>query len=145
LAEILAQLLPSNLGLEGSISTVPGCFHAQETPGARSDIARRLLQHAVTLWRLRESGGPTIGLALEPEPACMLETIAQVVSFFETELFSPNAVNTFAALTKTSRQMAEQSLRRHLGVCLDACHAAVEFENPLSAVTELERAGIRIL
>ena len=35
-------------------------------------------------------------------------------------------------------------LRRHLGVCLDSCHAAIAFEAPLAAIEALEAAGIGI-
>ena len=38
----------------------------------------------------------------------------------------------------------EAALRRHLGVCFDACHAAVEFEDPAAVVALAARAGIRI-
>jgi hypothetical protein len=38
----------------------------------------------------------------------------------------------------------EPILRAHVGVCLDACHAAVELEEPHEAVGRLERAGIAI-
>jgi hypothetical protein len=39
---------------------------------------------------------------------------------------------------------AEQALRRHLGVCLDVCHAAVEFEDPANCFGALAGAGIPI-
>src|SRR5262249_1825311 len=35
-------------------------------------------------------------------------------------------------------------LRRHLGVCLDACHLAVQFEDAGVAVAQLDARGIRI-
>jgi hypothetical protein len=38
----------------------------------------------------------------------------------------------------------EEAVRRHLGVCLDACHAAVEFEDAAAAVRRLRGAGIRL-
>ena len=36
------------------------------------------------------------------------------------------------------------ALRRHLGVCYDVCHAAVEFEDPRASVARLRAAGIGI-
>jgi hypothetical protein len=39
---------------------------------------------------------------------------------------------------------AEGTLRRHLGVCLDTCHASVEFEAPLEAWRKLQSAGIAV-
>ena len=48
-----------------------------------SAIATAILQHAAHLVRLREETGIVVTLGLEPEPACFLETIADVVTFFE--------------------------------------------------------------
>jgi hypothetical protein len=39
---------------------------------------------------------------------------------------------------------AARALRRHLGVCLDLCHAAVEFEDPAGCFAALEDAGVEI-
>ena len=39
---------------------------------------------------------------------------------------------------------AEAALRRHLGVCYDVCHAAVEFEDPAGSLQALRRAGIAV-
>jgi hypothetical protein len=47
-------------------------------------------------------------------------------------------------LAHTSAAEARQALRRHLGICLDVCHAAVEFEDPVDSVERLDAAGIRV-
>ncbi len=60
-------------------------------------------------------------------------------------MYAPAARERFAALAGIAPQAAEAVLREHLGVCLDACHAAVEFENPAETVALLESAGIRIV
>ena len=39
---------------------------------------------------------------------------------------------------------AERLLRRHVGVCLDACHASVEYERPVMALQKLRSAGIAV-
>jgi len=145
-AGILAALLADHPDIEGSISTVPGAFK----PRVRSDrdisrIAGQLLRHAATLHRLQETTGRIITCALEPEPCCLLETMAETVSFFKTHLFGAAAVADFSRLTGLKTRQAEDALRRHLGVCLDACHAAVEFENPDDVLSTLRDAGIRIL
>jgi sugar phosphate isomerase/epimerase len=150
LAEILAALLPDAddpaLGpLEGSVSTVPGCFQAR---GARAAVAEacaeRLRRQALSLHRLRQTSGRTISLALEPEPACLLETTADAVAFFGEHLFSRQAIAAFGRLAGLAAGAAEDALRRHLGVCLDACHAAVEMEDPAEALASLSAAGIRL-
>jgi sugar phosphate isomerase/epimerase len=145
LAELLAALLPDDSSLEGSISTVPGAFKPRAaSPEATARIAQQLLRHAAHLVRLRERTGRTIALALEPEPCCLLETIDETIEFFDHYLFAPAALRELAALTGLHNDAADEALRRHLGVCLDLCHAAVEFEDPETIVRRLEGKGIRI-
>ena len=144
LATILAAIQPA--GVEGSVSTVPGCF--AERGGLRDAgprIAERLRAHAETLWRLRETTGRVVTLALEPEPHCALETTADAVTFFETQVWSRASLDAFSAATGLAPAEAERTLRHHLGVCLDACHAAVEFETPDGALDRLKAAGLRLL
>jgi sugar phosphate isomerase/epimerase len=145
LASLLATLLPRGGSVEGTVSTVPGCFRGRAGGDAAAAMAGRLLRHTAHLWRIREDSGLTIGLALEPEPHCLLETTADAAAFFEEHLFGRGAVSAFTGLTGLSGAAAQEALHRHLGVCLDACHAAVEFEEPLEAVRRLQAAGIRIL
>jgi sugar phosphate isomerase/epimerase len=142
LARLLAQLLPP--GVDGSVSTVPGAWKPRLGANGKDEVADRLLAHVATLVRLREESGRTVALALEPEPGCLLETVDETVRFFEHSLIGSSAVARFAARTGLARPAAEDSLRRHLGVCLDACHAAVEFEDAGSAVARLRAAGVGI-
>lgn len=142
LAEALAALLPA--GEDGTISTVPGCFGPRASATAVDAIANALVDAAVSLWRRRETGGPCIALCLEPEPCCMLETVAETVAFFRDRLFAASARSRFSAATGVRDDEAEAALRRHLGVCLDTCHAAVEFEDARGCVDTLVNAGIRI-
>src|SRR5690606_32805604 len=107
-------------------------------------MADGMLRHAAALHRLRERTGRTIALALEPEPCCVMETVADTVAFFEARLFSKGARATFEALTGLAGGEAEGALRRHLTVCFDACHMAVEFEPPAEALAAFAAAGIRI-
>jgi sugar phosphate isomerase/epimerase len=143
LAGILAALLPSEAS--GSVSTVPGCFKPRAVEaGASAVMADRMVRHASTLVNLERDTGRRIALALEPEPFCVLETVAEAVAFFEAHLFDRVAIARLASLTGLGGSAAEAALRSHLGVCLDACHAAVEFEDPMAAVQALRSAGIAI-
>lgn len=142
LAEILAELLPEN-GV-GSISTVPGCFRPKATPDKRVSIANALIDCAVFLWQLRRSTGKEICLALEPEPHCMLETSEEAARFFEEMLFSGGAIEQVQRLTLLDAAGSKCILRQHLGVCLDACHSAVQFEDPRASVSRFREAGIKI-
>lgn len=145
LADLLADLLPDDPAIEGSVSTVPGCYRARgEGPDAAPRMADRLVRHAAHLVALRARTGRVIALALEPEPRCFLETIAETVAFFEGHLFGRAARERMAELTGLGAGPAEEALRLHLGVCLDACHAAVEFEDPGAAIAALRAAGIRL-
>jgi sugar phosphate isomerase/epimerase len=144
LARLLAALLPD--GVDGSVSTVPIAY-ARRMNGAPDDelAADALVSHAAFLRTLHDTTGRTIGLALEPEPACRLETADDAVAFFERTIFRRERIARYATLTGLAGAAAEESLRRHLGVCLDTCHAAVEFEDTDRSIDRLEAAGIRIL
>lgn len=124
LADLLAQLLPD--GVDGTISTVPGCFKPRVTDGTARAIADNLARSAAHLAELEVRTGKRIVLALEPEPCCAIETLAEAVAFFAAHV--------------TDRMAA----RHHLGLCLDACHAAVEFEDLLAALTALRVSGVAI-
>jgi len=143
LAEILAALLP--VGVEGSVSSVPGAY-AAEVRG-EADVAamvQHLVDHAAWLVQLEERTGKRIALALEPEPCCHLETVAQAVAFFRDHLYGAVAGRRLARATGLTAPAVSLALRRHLGLCLDACHAAVEFEDPEAAVADLRAAGIAV-
>ncbi|MCK6454275.1 MAG: metabolite traffic protein EboE [Alphaproteobacteria bacterium] len=144
-ADLLFELLPPHAAVEGSVSTVPGAFKA--ALGGADDVVRiaaAMIDHVAHLVRLHRTTGRTIALALEPEPCCMLETVAETVAFFQTYVFSHAGIARLAAATGLGRAEAEQALHRHLGVCLDLCHAAVEFEDAADCVRALRAAGIRI-
>ncbi|MCK6545223.1 metabolite traffic protein EboE [Myxococcota bacterium] len=144
LARLLAALLPDDVA-EGSVSTVPGAFGPNATtPEARAVIAANILRHAATLHTLEAHTGRTITLALEPEPACLLETISDGVAFFEEHLLAKHALEDLARATGQSLTDAERFVRAHVGLCLDACHASVEFEDPLTALDTIARAGLRV-
>ena len=148
LARLLANLLPTRWGLmalDGSISTVPGTFRACVIGEAKIErMVDLLLRHLVELHRLRECTGRLISLALEPEPCCWLEAVDETIAFFESRLFSRRSVAQFSAMTGQSRGAGETFLRRHAGVCFDACHMALEFEDPKAAIHAFQTAGIRI-
>ncbi|MGH6921295.1 MAG: metabolite traffic protein EboE, partial [Geminicoccaceae bacterium] len=145
LTDLLADLLPDEPGLEGSVSTVPGTFKPlSEAPGVAERIALNMVRHVAHLVRLQARTGRVIALALEPEPYCFLETIEETVRFFEQHLFADAAITRLTGLCGLSRSDAEQALHRHIGVCYDVCHAAVEYEDPKGGLEQLRAAGIRV-
>ncbi|HEY4278850.1 MAG TPA: metabolite traffic protein EboE [Conexibacter sp.] len=119
LAWLLAALLPDGV-TEGSISTLPLGWREGWGSAASTAAAKRLAEVALGLEELERATGRTIRVALEPEPGCVAETTAQAL----------------AALDGLDKQ--------RLGICLDACHLAVQFESPEGALALVERAGVTI-
>jgi sugar phosphate isomerase/epimerase len=145
LADLLAQWVPAGTQSGGSISTVPGAFRAAARGDADSErIAGLLVRHVAHLVDLERRTGRRIVLALEPEPCCLLETVEETVAFFREHLHSAAAAACLAKLTGLDAAAAATALRDHLGVCLDLCHAAVEFEDPETCFAALEGAGIAV-
>ena len=145
MADLLSELLPEEAGLSGSVSTVPGAFkESVRSAEAVARITELMLRHAAHLVVLKARTGKHITLALEPEPCCFLETIDETVAFFRDHLFSDAAASRLSELTGFDGKQARQALRDHLGVCLDLCHAAVEFEDPRASVARLAEAGIGV-
>ncbi len=145
LTDLLVQLLPEDPAIEGSISTVPGAY--KPALGGARDVAlivENLLRHVAYLVDVRRRTGRSIALALEPEPHCFLETIDEVLGFFQRDLHGAAAVRRLGELTGLERAPAAQALHDHLGLCLDLCHAAVEFEDAAACVGRLDAAGIRV-
>ncbi len=120
-ARILVHLLPD--GVKGSISTVPVTYGKICPDQAKAN----LMTAAAGLEELESRTGRLIQLALEPEPDCFLEKIDECISFFE-------------ALRDVDCTLVD----RYLGICLDVCHMALQFENPVAALQKLQHAGINI-
>jgi sugar phosphate isomerase/epimerase len=141
LAELMAEINPQ--GTFVSLSTVPGTFKPLGS-GNEQIMADRLLGVVAELHGLRERTGRTVALAIEPEPFCFLETVAGAVAYFRRYLFSEPAVAALATLTGLARGEAAAALPRHVGLCYDVCHAAVEFEDPATSIETLRAAGVPV-
>lgn len=142
-ADILAQLLPD--GVSGSISTVPGAFKAAcAAPLAAGAMARGIAAAVAGLVDIERRSGRTIALALEPEPCCFLETVDETLAFFAEHLFAGTGLAQLADSCRLSAAQARTAMQRHLGVCYDVCHGAVEFEDPVTALERLRAAGIGV-
>lgn len=132
LANILAALLPD--GVPGSISTVPGSYREWIRGNADRDrLVDNLIACARHLGRIETSTGRRVTLALEPEPDCLFDTTADTVDFFSN-----------AVARRADAVGSDVDWRRYLGVCLDACHLSVQFENPADSLAELRRHGVAV-
>jgi sugar phosphate isomerase/epimerase len=120
LAQLLARLLPDDV-IEGSISTLPLGWRHLWGNGAEAAARAALEVVADGLAMLETTTGKRIRLALEPEPGCAIETIAQAAEFLAD--LAPDRI----------------------GLCLDACHLAVQFEDPTAELDRLEAAGVPVV
>lgn len=142
LGRLLAAWLPE--GEHGSISTVAAGFkRLHRTPGFARACAGALLELAWAWHRMEQETGRRLVLGLEPEPGSTLETTAEVVRFFEDHLLHRPARDVLRRRGLEATRI-ESVVRRHVGVCYDACHQAVMFEHAAEALGRLEAAGIEI-
>lgn len=142
IADVLAAMLPESV--EGSISTVPGSFKPWiQTDDDKTAMARNMAAVVAYLAAIRDDTGRTIHLGLEPEPDCYLETTAETITFFKEILFTAGAEEV-ARILGCDRAAAEELVRRHLGVCFDTCHVALQFEDLAESLRAYQKEGIRI-
>ncbi len=140
LIDILAELLPPDVC--GSISTVPGSYKAWITNQEQGrEMARQIAFAAAHAGRVYRRTGRDICIALEPEPDCHVETTREALRFFVNLRFGIPVVRDHL---KCSADEAAEVLMRHVGVCLDTAHAAVQFEDPAESLRLLREAGIRV-
>ena len=142
LAEILSQLLPEDA--EGSISTVPGSYKGWVR--GKDDVetmVRMLADCACGLAEIRRRTGRLVHLGLEPEPDCFVENTDEVIDFLTGPLIGHGS-EYLRKDADLSAPEADRVLREHVGVCVDTCHLAVEFEDPTRAIGRLTEAGIRV-
>jgi sugar phosphate isomerase/epimerase len=125
-AQALAGLLPE--GASGSLSTHSGSYKPWgPDQNVEDEVVAGFLGAADALAALEGRSGRRIVLAIEPEPLSFLETTDEVVDLFTRRLLP-----------------AGDHARRHLGLCFDACHQAVEFEDMAASVRALREAGVPI-
>lgn len=131
LFHLLGDLLPE--GDEGSVSTSPVTTGklAREEPGRVTAGIAALRALAVGLDKLSEQNHLDLHLGLEPEPSAFLKDTPSTLSFFDRLLDG-----------LTSEERAR--VLRRVGVCYDACHFAIAYEDPGQALDALAAAGLRL-
>ena len=119
LARLLALLLPDDVE-EGSISTLPLGWRTNWSERSSEEARYALERVTAGLVKLAGETGRKVRLALEPEPGCFVETVEGAIE----------------ALKGQDPQW--------IGVCLDACHLAVQFEDPESSLAALHEASVPV-
>ena len=118
-ARVLADLLPE--GVSGSISTLPLGWREGWTTEQDEAATQALARVSEALAALPR----TVRLAIEPEPGCILDTVDDVVGWLaeRRDLIDPE----------------------YVGICLDTCHLATSFADPIDAVRRIRDAGLRVV
>ncbi|GAB2756911.1 metabolite traffic protein EboE [Sinomonas soli] len=142
-ADILAEIAPADIS--PSIQTAPLAFRPKVSDdGYVVQFTTNLLRVVAHLVEVERGTGRRVKLALEPEPACYLETTEETIRYFKDRLYTREGVAEFARLASVPISEAEGLLRRHLGVVFDIGHQSVGFENIADSLNALVEAGIPI-
>ena len=142
-ADILAEVAAP--GIEPTIQSPPLGFKPRVTgPDVVAAFTRQVIRVVAHLVKLHERTGRTVRLALEPEPACFLETTDEAIDYFTNHLYASGAQASLAAQTGLSDSEAAAALRNHLGMVYDICHQAVEYEDIGTSLGRLAAAGIPV-
>lgn len=142
-ADILAEVAAP--GIEPTIQSPPLGFKPRVTgPDVVAAFTRQVIEVVAHLVKLEQRTGRTVRLALEPEPACFLETTDEALDYFANHLYAAEAQASLAGQTGLSDAQAAAALRNHLGMVYDICHQAVEYEDIGTSLGRLADAGIPV-
>jgi hypothetical protein len=131
-ARLLAALVPPRG--EGSVSTLPLGWRIGWSEEHSRKSAGNLCAFVAEARAIRDVEGRIIRLGLEPEPGCAIETLDQVLAFWNVHL-RPAAQRA---------GVSPEDLEEFCGLCYDTCHQAVQFEDPIDVLDRLRANGIRI-
>lgn len=142
LFQILSALLPPSA--EGGISTSPLTYkfwlkNDLEKEQAFAESTKNLLQVAKALHDIQQQTGQWLHLDIEPEPDGLLENTAETIQFYQ-EWLLPQAQK--SGLFPPDQ--AEAIVLKHLTLCYDVCHFAVEYESPAWVFEQFRQYGIQI-
>lgn len=142
-ATILADVAPDFVN--PSIQTPPLGFKPNVTSKAvveaYAENIRKLAAHVNNIWRYN---GRTVTLAIEPEPACFLETTKETIDFFNKYLRTEKSFKNLAGKTGATLEGAKDIMARHVGIVYDICHQAVEYEDITESLHALKDNKISV-
>jgi sugar phosphate isomerase/epimerase len=141
LVTILGRLLPANL--DGGVSTAPLSYKPWVRGADPSAFTANIVRVAEAMVRQRESTGVVMHLDIEPEPDCVIETSDEFLEFFERHLLR-DGIRRLAASLGCDLPTAEAHVREHVRICVDCCHFAVEYEDPIAALDRVRAAGVLV-
>ncbi|WP_328606897.1 metabolite traffic protein EboE [Amycolatopsis sp. NBC_00345] len=115
---VLADLLAEDASY-GSISTLP---LAWREPWTEHDDHRAAEAFEQVVQAIRATGDRPIRLAVEPEPGCVLDTVADALGWLSGRV-DPE----------------------YVGLCLDTCHLAVSFADPAETLAAIAKSGLDVV
>ena len=143
-ADVLADIAAP--GVRPPIQTAPLAYRAKVLDESYvQSLVDHLMCAVAHLVELERRTGVQVAIALEPEPACWLETTAEAVRFFEDRIYSAKGRRAFSGISGEPLSRVEDLLRRHLGVVFDICQQSVGFEDIRGSLEALVAAGVPIL
>ncbi|SOJ55161.1 hypothetical protein MSIMFB_02649 [Mycobacterium simulans] len=124
-AEVLSDLLGDTE--HGSISTLPLGWS-----DPWDDVADRRARNSLSslsdeLRRIEDGTGHRIRLAIEPEPGCVIGSCRDAIGWLGSAVEAGDVDP------------------RYVGVCLDTCHLAVMYEDPVDVLWGLAEIGIEVV
>jgi len=143
LATLLSKLLPPRI--TGSVSTVPGTprqFVNTETDMQK--IAQQWVSHAEHLIRLERETGKQIVLAIKSDTASFLQSAQQSADFLNQHVFSTRSCASLATQLDVNIEDAEDLLRTHITLCLDATETPKEILSFQAYIKAIESQGISV-
>ncbi|MFM6980193.1 MAG: metabolite traffic protein EboE [Micrococcales bacterium] len=142
-ADILAEIAPKDVN--PSIQTAPLAFRPNVAGESYiKQFTRNVFQVVAHLRNLEERTGRRVKLAIEPEPACYLETTDETVEWFKDRVYSLAGIRELAEVAGIPISEAEGAARRYLGIVFDIGHQSVGYENITESLQKLVAAGIPI-
>jgi sugar phosphate isomerase/epimerase len=142
-ADILADVAAPHVN--PSIQSPPLGFKPNVSgPEYVNAFTQHVIKVVAHMVMLQKRTGRTVTLALEPEPACFLETTDEAVDYFNNHLYAADAVRSLVSQTGLNKSQAEEALRNHLGMVYDICHQAVEYEDIGASLQKLADNGIPV-
>ncbi len=142
-ADILAEIAAP--GIEPTIQTVPLAYRPKVTGESYVDLfTHNLLRVVAHLVDVERRTGRRVKLAVEPEPFCYLETIAEAATYFRERLYARRGAEELAGLAGIPLAEAYGALRRYLGLVFDIGHQSVEFDDIPASLDLLATNGVPI-
>ncbi len=144
LFQLLSELLPKDQ--QGGISTSPLSYkHWLTNDDARKEAlatsTHHILQVVEFLYDTYQKSGKLLHLDIEPEPDGLIENTHETIDWY-TNWLLPQAHSYFKG--KIGSSEIETIVLRHMNVCYDICHFAVEYEEPAWVFDQFTKYGIQI-